>query len=96
MGNNAALFGSNWNNGANSGSRASNWNNTPANSNNNIGGRGVCDDKKLGNKSSLMLRHNESAINQWSAILSCFGEYTYGSGRTSSNHLLMNGGASFF
>lgn len=41
----AALFGSNWDNGANSGSRASNWNNYPWNSNNNIGARGRCDDQ---------------------------------------------------
>lgn len=38
------LFGGNWNNGANSGSRCSNWNNSPTNSNNNISSRGVCDD----------------------------------------------------
>lgn len=40
MGLSAALFGGNWNNEANSGSRCSNRNNTPANSNNNISGRG--------------------------------------------------------
>ena len=43
----AAIFGGNWNNAANSGSRASNWNNYPWNSNNNIGARGVCDDHFL-------------------------------------------------
>lgn len=37
------MLGGNWNNGANSGSRASNWNNLPSNSNNNIGARGRCD-----------------------------------------------------
>lgn len=36
------LFGGNWNNGVNCGSRASNWNNAFSNSNNNIGGRAVC------------------------------------------------------
>ena len=37
----AVLFGGNWDNTSNSGSRASNWNNSPTNSNNNIGARGV-------------------------------------------------------
>jgi len=45
--NHAALFGGNWNNGSNAGSRCSNWNNTASNSNNNIGSRGVCGDKKV-------------------------------------------------
>lgn len=36
------LFGGNWNNGSNCGSRCSNWNNAFSNSNNNIGGRAVC------------------------------------------------------
>ena len=44
MGKFAALFGGNWDNGANCGSRASIWNNSPANSNVNIGLRGVCED----------------------------------------------------
>lgn len=48
MGLNAVLLGGNWNNGSNSGSRASNWNNSPTNSNNNIGLRCVCDDEKSG------------------------------------------------
>ena len=43
----AALLGGNWNNGSNAGSRCSNWNNGPSNSNNNIGGRGACDDPSL-------------------------------------------------
>jgi hypothetical protein len=42
-----AIFGGNWNESANSGSRASNWNNSPTNSNNNIGARGVCDNKRF-------------------------------------------------
>lgn len=40
----AAIFGGNWDNGSNCGSRASNWNNSPTNSNSNIGARGCCDD----------------------------------------------------
>lgn len=44
MGKNAVLLGGNWNDGANAGSRYSNWNNSPTNSNNNIGARGVCED----------------------------------------------------
>jgi len=39
----AVLFGGNWGNTSSSGSRASYWNNSPTNSNNNIGTRGVCD-----------------------------------------------------
>lgn len=42
-----AIWGGNWNEGANSGSRCSNWNNAPTNSNNNIGSRGRCDDRIL-------------------------------------------------
>jgi len=41
---NAAIFGGNWNETSNSGSRASNWNNAPSNSNNNIGSRCVGDE----------------------------------------------------
>jgi len=40
-----ALFGANWTNGSNAGSRASNWNNVPSNSNSNIGARGRSDDQ---------------------------------------------------
>jgi hypothetical protein len=54
-----AIFGGNWNNGSNAGSRASNWNNYPWNSNNNIGSRFVCDDKFL---ASILLRHIEQTI----------------------------------
>ena len=39
----AVLFGGNWDNTSNSGSRASIWNISPTNSFNNIGARGVCD-----------------------------------------------------
>ena len=41
-GNSAVLLGGNWGNTTESGSRCSNWNNSPTNSNNNIGARGVC------------------------------------------------------
>jgi hypothetical protein len=44
MGKHAAIFGGNWNNTSNSGSRCSNWNNAASNSNNNISSRFVCDD----------------------------------------------------
>jgi hypothetical protein len=79
MGNNAVLLGGNWNEAANSGSRASNWNNSPTNSNTNIGARGVCDD--VINKVSTALCHIYGAASRpvktmWSAILSCYGEYT--------------------
>jgi hypothetical protein len=40
---NAVLFGGNWDNTSNSGSRASLWNHSPAYSYNYIGARGVCD-----------------------------------------------------
>ena len=41
---NAVLLGGSWDYAANSGSRSANWNNAPSNSNNNLGGRGACDD----------------------------------------------------
>lgn len=44
---NAAIFGGTWGDSANSGSRASSWNNSPANSRNDIGARGVCDHLRL-------------------------------------------------
>jgi len=37
------IFGGNWNNAANCGSRASNWNNSALNLNANIGARGTSD-----------------------------------------------------
>lgn len=74
----AAIFGGNWNNAANSGSRASNWNNYPWNSNNNIGARGVCDGKFL----SLSRVAKALLADQylWSADLSSFGKYIAGFG----------------
>lgn len=85
MGKNAVLFGGNWNNGANSGSRCSNWNNAPTNSNNNIGARGVCED--MGFIISLCCRQGAAGrpIRMWSARLSCFGKHLWGSGRASSS-----------
>ena len=40
---NAALFGGNWSNGSNAGSRCSNWNDSASSSGNYVGSRGVCD-----------------------------------------------------
>jgi hypothetical protein len=90
MGNNAVILGGNWDNGANCGSRASNWNNSPSNSNNNIGCRGVCDDKEVGfTWARPVLRYAYGLAsrpsNLWSAVLSCFGKYIVGSGIASSS-----------
>jgi hypothetical protein len=82
----AVLFGGNWGNAANSGSRASNWNNSPTNSNNNIGVRAVCEDKKLA--SPLLCRRYGAAGRpnfMWSAMLSRFGKHPWGSGRAPSS-----------
>jgi hypothetical protein len=85
MGKNAVLFGGNWNDGANSGSRFSNWNNAPTNSNNNIGARGVCE----GRNKALLLRQVYGLSGRpfilWSAMLSRFGKYLWGSGIASSS-----------
>lgn len=86
MGNNAVLFGGNWNEGANSGSRCSNWNNSPTNSNNNIGARGVCEDMKR-QTPALCMRYGAAGrpFLMWSAVWSCFGKYLWGFGKTGSN-----------
>lgn len=80
MGTNAVIFGGNWNEGANSGSRASNWNNSPTNSNNNIGARGVVRTFCFG---LYVLGRCYGAAGRpcrlWSAIWSCFGEHLWGS-----------------
>lgn len=77
------LFGGNWNNGANCGSRCSNWNNAFSNSNNNIGGRAVC----------VCVLAAPYAVNAtaWrvgcfiqSAALSSLGKYISGFGKTPS------------
>lgn len=97
MGKNAVLFGGNWNNAENSGSRASNWNNSPTNSNNNIGARGVCEGMKLV-FASLCRCYGAAGrpVFMWSALLSRFGKYPWGSGRApSSHHVVANGAASF-
>ena len=93
----AVLFGGNWDNAANSGSRASNWNNSPSNSNENIGARGVCEDNE---KALSMLYLRQGVVgwptSMWSAMLSCFGKYPWGSGRAPSSHrVVANGAASF-
>lgn len=97
MGKNAVIFGGNWDNTSNCGSRASNWNNSPSNSNANIGCRGVCEDKKL-DFSALCRRYGPAGrpCFMWSAMLSRFGKYPWGSGRAPSNHrVVVNGAASF-
>jgi len=97
MGKTAVLLGANWNNGANSGSRCSNWNNAASNSNNNIGSRFACEDKSKGFY-VLCYRYGVAGRPKilWSAVLSCFGEYLWGSGRTlSSHHIVTNSAASF-
>lgn len=100
MGKNAALFGGNWDNAANSGSRASNWNNSPTNSNNNIGGRGVGEDENGGFAVSGLRQCCDMAGRPfflWSAVLSCFGKHLWGSGRApGSHHVVTNGAASFY
>ena len=85
MGKNAVIFGGNWDNGANCGSRCSNWNNSPTNSNNNIGARGVCED--VGFAGSLCRRHGAAGrpSSMWSAMLSRFGENLWGFGKTASS-----------
>lgn len=67
----AALFGGNWSNGVNAGSRASNWNNYPWNSNNNIGARGCCDDYSI----SAWVKALSDDLKKWSAQITCYGEY---------------------
>lgn len=68
----ASLFGGNWDESGNAGSRASNWNNEPWNSNNNIAARGVCDRFT----SVEMVKAAQAIIIKWSAAPTCFGEYT--------------------
>ena len=102
MGIDAVIFGGNWDNGANCGSRSSNWNNSPTNSNNNIGCRGVCDDNSMDLVGVRPVRHVAYGrvgrpSNLWSAVLSCFGKYLWGSGRASSSlwKHMVNDAASF-
>ena len=94
---NAVRFGGNWGDTSSSGSRASNWNNSPTNSNNNIGTRGVCEDKELASP-LLCCRYGAAGrpSSMWSAMLSCFGKHPWGSGRAPSSHrVVANGAASF-
>ena len=99
MGINAVIFGGNWDNGSNCGSRASNWNNSPSNSNSNIGARGVCEGKRIG---IYLLCHRYGVAGRpnlmWSAMLSCFGEYPWGSGiaPSSNDYFIANSAASIF
>lgn len=73
------IFGGNWNETSNSGSRCSNWNNSPTNSNNNIGVRAVCDEVI-----DYLIHYptsTELGVGQiiWSAFSSRFGEHITGS-----------------
>lgn len=85
MGKNAVIFGGNWDNTSNSGSRASNWNNSPTNSNNNIGARGVCEDMTFA--STLCRRYGAAGrpLSMWSAVLSCFGKHLWGFRKATSS-----------
>lgn len=87
MGKNAVLLGGNWDNGANSGSRCSNWNNAPTNSDNNIGVRGVCEGVWLLAFTLFRCCYGTAGrpIQMWSAVLSCFGKYLWGFGKTTSS-----------
>jgi hypothetical protein len=86
MGISAMIFGGNWDNGSNSGSRCSNWNNSPTNSDNNIGVAGACEDMK-DYKITLCHRYGMAGgpSFMWSAVLSCLGEYIFRFGKTTSN-----------
>lgn len=86
MGHRASIFGGNWDNAANSGSRASNWNNYPWNSNGNIGARLVCEDMINRNK-VLQVCHGTLGrpFIMWSAIRSCFGKHLWGFRKTGSS-----------
>lgn len=85
MGKNAVIFGGSWENAADSGSRASNWNNSPTNSNNNIGARGVCEDMTFA--SALCRRYGAAGrpLSMWSAMLSCFGKHLWGFRKATSS-----------
>jgi len=87
MGISAVIFGGNWANAAICGSRCSNWNNSPSNSNANIGARGVCEDTERA--STLCCGHGPAGrpFNVWSAMLSCFGEHVWRSGRAPSSRM---------
>lgn len=85
MGINAVIFGANWAELSNAGSRCGNFNNAPTNSNNNISGRGVCEDTSFNNS----LHHCHGTVGRpyfvWSAMLSCFGKYLWGFRKTTSS-----------
>jgi hypothetical protein len=89
MGLNAAIFGGNWDETTNSGSRCSNWNNSPTNSNNNIGARGVCEDMTFA--SALCRRYGAAGrpLSMWSAMLSCFGKHLWGFRKATSSRRML-------
>ena len=86
MGHRASIFGGNWDNAANSGSRASNWNNYPWNSNGNISARLVCEGM-INRNNALRGCHGTLSrpFIMWSAIRSRFGKHLWGSRKTGSS-----------
>jgi hypothetical protein len=80
----ASLFGGNWWNDDDAGSRQANVAyNFPGNSNENFGARGRSDDLMLiaARQRSRSRRRITLSQGWWSARLSCFGEHTSRSGR---------------
>ena len=89
---NAALFGGNWNNSSNSGSRSSNWYYAASNSNNNIGSRFACYDTRFNRSGVTPVRQaDQSTCGQ--PTPSSFGKYIARSGRALSSET-SNGAAS--
>jgi RNA-directed DNA polymerase len=79
----ASIFAGSWLNDDNAGSRYANVDNWPENSNDNLGARGRCDDRRFAARRRLRSRRpTTSDQGRWSARLSCFGEHTARSGRT--------------
>jgi len=87
MGNNAVLLGGGWGVGAFSGSRCSAWNYAPAASSPIVGVRGVCEDFWFLAFSLFRCCYGTAGrpIQMWSAVLSCFGKYLWGFGKTTSS-----------
>jgi hypothetical protein len=83
----ASIFGGNWWNGDNAGSRYANLDNWPDNSDRNISARGRCDDPFPARPRSRPGRpFTMRAVPQgWSVRSSRFGEHTSGSGRAGSS-----------
>jgi hypothetical protein len=83
----ASIFGGNWWNGDNAGSRYANLDNWPDNSDRNISARGRCDDPFPARPRSRPGRPftMREVPQGWSARSSRFGEHTSGSGRAGSS-----------